>query len=508
MIILLLATLASTIFVSACLDRLAQPTKFTHPNKRCRGAWLPGIPFRLLAITFLFGCFLTLTGRSTGAGVLTVVIVGLLVLGSNLKRGLLGEPLLFSDAAVIKACFQHPRFYVSALTFPARIFVLLSIFLVTASIIVLFFIDIFYFINNKYSTFILRFIGISIALVSWLLLKLLGHIGLSHRLMPVPDCDRAIPVHGFLATTAMSWLQWEHQRRNILPSHPPLELKRGYDAPRIKRPIVVVVQCESFADPENFGIIGTAAPRLPNLERTCRTAQQHGRLYMSGFGAYTMRTEYGVLFGHDEDALGFRRFDPYLSVQSQYRDALPSRLSRAFDRRIFVHPHDLRFYGRDRLMPAAGFNEVLGDDAFTGAQICGPHISDHELGQRLTHLIGEAVQRNESTFIFAVSIENHGPWPEGISGYLEHLMHGDAMLGTIHGCLEQSGHPAVLAFYGDHRPAIPDAVTPNGERHTPYLVCEFGSHALLSNAERDMTPAALHHAIFEAALRAIDRTIS
>lgn len=64
----------------------------------------------------------------------------------------------------------------------------------------------------------------------------------------------------------------------------------------------MIVQCESFTDPVT--LFGDPALALPGLERARAMAWQSGRLLVSGFGAYTMRTEYGVLFGLPEEQLG------------------------------------------------------------------------------------------------------------------------------------------------------------------------------------------------------------
>jgi phosphoglycerol transferase MdoB-like AlkP superfamily enzyme len=132
-------------------------------------------------------------------------------------------------------------------------------------------------------------------------------------------------------------------------------------APATPPELVVVIQCESFADPRDlFGARGEA---LPALEAARTAAFQWGNLEVSGFGAYTMRTEYGVLFGREEEALGFRRYDPFLTALGEASYALPARLPGWHAR--FVHPHDMRFYGRDAIMPAGGFAELVGEEHFT-----------------------------------------------------------------------------------------------------------------------------------------------
>jgi hypothetical protein len=80
-------------------------------------------------------------------------------------------------------------------------------------------------------------------------------------------------------------------------------------------------------------------------------------------------------------------------------------------------------------------------------------------------------------FIFAISIEAHGPYdvepghvaerdaipvPEGVTGnarrelqtYLYHIGHADAELGRLVTWLAQRKRPSLVLFYGDHLPAL------------------------------------------------------
>jgi hypothetical protein len=88
-------------------------------------------------------------------------------------------------------------------------------------------------------------------------------------------------------------------------------------------------------------------------------------------------------------------------------------------------------------------------------------------------------------FIFAISIEAHGPYdvepahvaerdaipvPDGITGrdklelqtYLDHLKHADAELGRLVKLLARRDRPSVVLFYGDHLPALSNSYHTTG----------------------------------------------
>jgi hypothetical protein len=163
----------------------------------------------------------------------------------------------------------------------------------------------------------------------------------------------------------------------------------------------------------------------------------------------------------------------------------------------------MRFYGRDRIMPAGGFAELVGADRFapTGPTE-GRYVTDAAIADVVMALADTAGQRS---FIYAVTIENHGPWaPEAgadlVDGYLRLVGKGDAMLATLRSRIAGLGRPARLVFFGDHRPSIPGATAPGGARHTPYVMLRFDAAGQVvrgDNRRVDLTPAALHHAILD-----------
>jgi phosphoglycerol transferase MdoB-like AlkP superfamily enzyme len=217
-----------------------------------------------------------------------------------------------------------------------------------------------------------------------------------------------------------------------------------------------------------------------------------------------MRTEYGVVFGRSETELGFRRFDPFLTAVGEASYGLPARLKPSGWRSLFVHPHDLGFYGRDRVMSAAGFNELVGEASFPPpGDREGRYVSDAALAERIIDLAETATG---PTLIYAVTIENHGPWPldrasgnqKQSSAYTRLARNSDAMLSTLMAALDRLGRPALLAFFGDHRPSIPGLSEPGDARHTPYVILRLGAAGDAqqpSGSPCDISPAELHHTL-------------
>jgi hypothetical protein len=216
------------------------------------------------------------------------------------------------------------------------------------------------------------------------------------------------------------------------------------------RPIVLV-QCESFFD---------ARRAFPGLPRdflagydAAGTGGSYGRLAVPAWGANTTRAEFAVLSGIDDAALGFDRFNPYHAFA---RAPLPSqvwRLREAGYRTICLHPFDRGFFRRDLVMPALGFDVFLGRETLGGGRT-PPYMSDPELARHILRVLDEAGPR---TFIFGITMENHGPWLRGgeADGYLAGLRRSDEMLQVLIDGLSHRHPDALVGFYGDHLPSLP-----------------------------------------------------
>lgn len=425
---------------------------------------------RASATLAIAGGVLAITGFSALAFVSTALFATILATGSNLKLRHLGEPLVFSDLAYIGATIRHPRLYIGVLPPLIRILVV-ALPLVVVGVV----------IWGASADADRHLAGGAVAAASLIVLAW------SLRDLPaLPDLEQDVARHGLIATLLRYWLCW-HRTRLTLPKQRALVLHRN------AAEIVVVVQCESFIDPAELPNLPL---RLPALAAARARADLSGRLMIEGFGAYTMRTEFGVLTGLTDPELGFRRFDPFVRGADAAPCALATRFAaRGYDTQ-FVHPFELGFYCRDRLMPALGFKTLAGRLDFVGAPKNGPYVADQAVAANLAARVETAPG---PVLIYAVTMENHGPWapPQGetaLHAYSRHLTNSDAMLADLMDLLDRTARPMLLVFFGDHRPSIPGQVEPSATRHTPYVILSNRPNAA-GGATADLTPAELHHAL-------------
>ncbi|MQR98119.1 LTA synthase family protein [Gluconobacter aidae] len=415
-----------------------------------------------------FGFFLFLTGSPWLAFTITTLLTSLLTMASTLKYQVLGEPLIFSDLAVAASFLRYPRFYMDAVPKFLRIIIISALIFVPVIV---------YFVIKSDFPPHSRWVGIAIMTVSGSILAFLWKKSWSATFMTHPDLFSDVRNYGLIATLFFYFLRW---RREAAPA--PLENSSFSVTPDIE--LLIIIQCESFADPVSLSPQHPLPP-LPTLTRLQEEGgnTRSGQLDVSGFGAYTMRTEYAVLFGQDEKSLGFRYFDPFLTAHRNMSYALPNRLSSFFEERIFLHPHDLRFYNRTQLMPQMGFTKLISTEAFSEDDLCGSYVGDLVLGKKISEIIEKSSQKTQ--MIYAVTMENHGPWKQvdGIEYkdpleiYDFHLRNSDLLLDMLDQKLSGLGKKAVLAFFGDHRPSIPGYNSPGHSKSTPFVIKTYHSPA-------------------------------
>ena len=273
----------------------------------------------------------------------------------------------------------------------------------------------------------------------------------------VPVADAAgfgplacLALHARLAATERAARQARH-----VPA--PAVLRPGHPAPHL-----LLLQLESFCDPRRFGL----AQPLPHMDRMAQTALTQGSLAVSAFGANTMRTEFAVLTGLKDAALGLDRFNPYFRFARQPIGSLAWDLRSAGYQTLCLHPFDARFFGRDKVLPALGFAQFDAAPAFQQAERVRGLVSDAAIAQRLAADLAAATSPG---FWYVITVAAHGPWegddPARI--WADCMVASDAMLGEVMRAAKACPRPFVIVAFGDHRPALPMA---QGGKETDYVI--------------------------------------
>ena|GEM_PF-119688 len=256
-------------------------------------------------------------------------------------------------------------------------------------------------------------------------------------------------------------------------------------------PDLISIQSESFFDVRDLWP-GVRPEVLGQFDLLARESLAHGKLQVAAWGANTVRTEFAYLTGIPAERLGVHRFNPYRVLARQGLPSIASRLKAMGYRTVCIHPYDGSFYGRDKVLPALGFDEFIDVRAFNASEKAGPFIGDCAVAEKIRALL-QAPGRKQPLFIHAVTMENHGPlhletvdahelptWfdrplqpgMKDLAPYLRHIGNADRMLGMLRETLLANPNEALLCFFGDHVPILPEVYqaigAPDGD--TDYLL--------------------------------------
>jgi phosphoglycerol transferase MdoB-like AlkP superfamily enzyme len=203
-----------------------------------------------------------------------------------------------------------------------------------------------------------------------------------------------------------------------------------------------------------------------------------------------MRTEFAFFTGRRPEEIGFDRYYPYLRSAPYGEHALPAALRKAGYDTVFIHPYYPDFFWRHRGLRPIGFDRLVMIEEFAGAAKVGDYVADQAVAERL---ITEARAARRPTFLFAATMENHGPWDatrfDGLNDpiciFKRHLMNGDAMLATLMDTFQNWPGRVVLLFYGDHVPLLKAFADPFPDPRTDYVLLELGQ----GTTKKDPPPA-------------------
>ena len=237
-------------------------------------------------------------------------------------------------------------------------------------------------------------------------------------------------------------------------------------------PDILIVQSESLFDPARLNDVEPG--RFLTEFRKLAASSRSGELHVPTFGGGTIRTEFELLTGAPLSSLGGIQY-PWLELRDARFPSLASILARNGYTTTAIHPNGAAFWNRNRVFPELGFQKFIDVTAFTKEDIVGLFTSDAALTD---HVIAELKDDGPPQFLFAITMENHGPfdWRPNLDAdrlaalpmpakldsggrlwfgnYLYLLDDADHELGRLAEALKQRKRRTLLLFFGDHLPSI------------------------------------------------------
>ena len=460
-----------------------------------------------LLVTILFLIVSLIVQRLVFASLAVSIFLLILTAVSNAKFQALREPLVFSDIAMFSQAFKHPRLYFPFLGFwPVVIMPLMIVSLIYA----LFYIE-------PAMPFTGRRILLSL-LVIVICFILAKKLATEFQLNQDPAEDNA--TFGLLNSLFAYQLQSRSKQHqdyivNALSKSPFLvktpinntektppsffDVSSKQPPPKLHAPAhtshnITVIQSESFFDARRLSE-SIKRDVLKHFDACLNESIQHGKLDVPAWGANTMRTEFSFLTGLKYEDMGLYRYYPYQYLHKMPIVSLAKLLQAQGYYCVCIHPHPASFFGRDRIFPKMGFDAFIDINDFDKKHTFGPYISDQAVTEKIlqtSHLHAQK-HKDKPLFIFAITMENHGPLhlekttnderkqyysteplddSNDLTVYLRHLNNADKMIADLTTAFKQQDQAHTLCFYGDHIPSMPkiyDALCYE-DKHSDYFI--------------------------------------
>jgi len=311
----------------------------------------------------------------------------------------------------------------------------------------------------------------------------------------------------------------ESLRLRLAPNSSALGMPEG------TRPDIIIVQSESLFDPVRLRN-APADTYLPNFHRLSRQGLS-GNMKVPTFAGGTIRTEFEVLTGLALEFFPGVQY-PYFEIAEKPIPGIVRTLSRQGYETTAIHPNSGVFWNRNHAFKQIGFDRFIDVKEFPKEAIVGLFIGDAALTDRILAELGED---GPPQMIFAISMENHGPFdwrpgldaerlaslkvPSGLDSggeywlrnYLYLLEDADHELGRLADALQHRKRRTLLLFYGDHLPALPTVYHQLGfvdgrgpkEQPVPWLLLDNGRQFSSSDTQPDSTSWLLPSILLEAA---------
>ncbi|MFC5384362.1 LTA synthase family protein [Aquamicrobium segne] len=234
-------------------------------------------------------------------------------------------------------------------------------------------------------------------------------------------------------------------------------------------PDIIMVMSESFWDAGKLpGITITPDP----ISSTRRL--QSGEVFSPEFGGMTANVEFEALTGFSNAFLPAGSI-PYQQYIRKPLPSLASFLGSQGYQTLALHPGTDWFWNRNNAYKALGFDEFRFDKTMAHTQKRGKLVSDTAMTDEI---ISTADIAKNPLFLFAVSLQNHGPYEANrygdaafdvqahnhnaisdrarasLASYAQGAADADHELQRLIDWAQKRERPTIIAFFGDHLPPL------------------------------------------------------
>ena len=236
---------------------------------------------------------------------------------------------------------------------------------------------------------------------------------------------------------------------------------------------VIFVQLESFINPDQIEGLTLSAPAAPNWE-ALQAHYSTGYLTVPVVGAGTANTECEVLTGMSTRLFGPGEYPYETCLMDQTAESTAYILKGLGYGTHAIHNHRATFYSRNQVYANLGFDDFTALEYMPTVSLTPQNWAKDSI---LTSQILKAldVTEGQSDFVFTVSVQGHGKYPNtpvledpaitvtdcpdedylyAFEYYVNQIREMDMFIGNLVDALSKREEKTVLVLYGDHLPAL------------------------------------------------------
>ncbi len=249
-----------------------------------------------------------------------------------------------------------------------------------------------------------------------------------------------------------------------------------------EKPDVIVYLSESMFDITEVPGVKLTMDPLENLHKLQKEYLSGTMTQASGVGGGTVRSEFEVLTGINlvDMKEGLIPYNTYVPKSNEQVYGLPNYFKNMGYKTVGVHSYKESFYSRNTCYGKMGFDEFIGQESMVNPVI-GDNAREFIVDSYFVEQIEAQLEKDteQSKFIFAISMENHGGFTGKYETYDEVITHenwdeketsiannycksanfADDALGKLYEYVQKREKPTVVLYFGDHLPTLNDRHT-------------------------------------------------
>lgn len=235
------------------------------------------------------------------------------------------------------------------------------------------------------------------------------------------------------------------------------------------RPNVIVIMSEAFWDLTLLPKVRFSEDPM-SFVRDPEMGAKRGWLFSPQLAGGTCNVEFEVLTGFSNAFLPTGSI-PYQQYIRSTLPSLPRFLKDKGYKTLAVHPYHKWFWNRSSVYRNLGFDAFLGLEDMGDMPKQGFYVGDTAVMEKLHRLI---VDETDPVFLFAITMQNHGPYEpnrfgatqieaegklsagerEAVRSYAQGIKISDTVLKKLVLSLKAQDEPTLLIFFGDHLPYL------------------------------------------------------